>query len=790
MVKVEDRRRPDRIRTLGPQVPLTAGHTAGPAFLHVNAGKRGLILDLADAGGTAELRRLIDAADVVVESLEPADRARLGFGADEFRLRHPGVVLVTVTPYGPDGPAAGRPADDLTLMAESGWLAVQGEPGRPPLATGGDNVSYLTGQYAALGAVAALHLARSGGAAQIVDVRALEAAVASEIFDTVAYAYTGCRRARRASHVEDPWFALPAADGHIVIGKSAFRAWDDLWAIVFGPDAVADAPPTDATGWARRLELLRTLTRGRSKHDLAELAQLLGFGVGEVLTLPEVLELPQLVERDHFDVVDYVSGGLRHAGAPARLPRAPWAAGRRAPAPDEHRAQVLAEWLDAPRRHPDPAGGAERRPLDGVRVVDFTMGWAGPFATQLLADLGADVVKIESVTRTDWWRTARRMFTGEVPDPDYLWEKSPMFNSVNSGKSGITLDLSRPEGRDLVRELIRSADLVVENFTPRVMRAFGLTYDELIEINPGLVMVSMPGFGLDGPLTAWRSTAMVTESAAGLTDRCAYTDGVPQVLAMCIADPNAGMVAALAATLALHERARTGVGQHVEVAQVEALTGHVGAELLELQVTGAPPARRDNTSPGSVLSGVYPACGADEWVAVSVPDDGQLRALAGVIGADQDAVIGADRDTVRAAGPVPAAADAAGDRAAIEISLAQWIRRRPASEAAQRLQAAAVPAAAVRDAAQVLADERLTETGFFQRISRAYVGEQPYPAAPLRMSPTPLTTRRPAPTLGQDNERILRERLGRSADEIRELERDGLIGRQPVGTANGWVVPA
>ncbi|GAA5050750.1 CoA transferase [Thermocatellispora tengchongensis] len=776
VVKLEQRATPDWTRACLPSVPIgTAGEDAGVTYLHVNAGKRGITLDLGSAAGVRLLHDLIDAADVVVECRPESERNRLGLDRESFEGRHPGTVLASVTDFGPEGPYASWLADDLVHMALSGWMAVQGEAGRPPLAAGGDYISYLTGQVAALGVVAAVMAAEAGGRGQVVDVRAFEVAVTSQLYDTVAYSYTGRKRPRRANTAGQPWVVLPTSDGHVAAASSAIRAWDELWSIVFGPGSLpprAMAPIDDADR-DRHLRVLSELIRGREKRELVELCQTLGHLVGEVHTLTEVLESPQLTARAFFDELDYGDRTLRHPGAPARLPGSPWRARRRAPAHGEHTEEVLAEWLGTPRRRA-PAGGSER-PLHGIRVVDFTMGWAGPFATQLLSDLGAEVVKVESVTRTDWWRTARRIFTGDAPDPDYLWEQSPLFNSVNEGKLGVTLDLAHEEGRAVALRLIRSADLVVENFTPRVMRSLRLSFDDLRVVNPDLVMVSMPGFGLEGPWRDYRSTALITESAAGLTERCGYRGGVPQVIAMSLADSNAGIVAAFGAVLALRHRRATGAGQHVEVAQVEAVIGHLGAELLQTQLAGRSPERRENTVPGAAPSGCYRAAGEDSWVVVSVRTDEQWRALARVLGL----AVTPSWSTVPGR---------LADRSRIDAEVEEWTRRRPAKEAAGILQANGVPAAPVADAAEVLADPHLASTGFFHALDRPHVGTHRYPSAPMRLSGTPLRRRSPAPTLGRHNDHVLRDLLGMEESEIVRLRKLGLIGEEPLGTKDGRVV--
>ncbi|KQZ85246.1 hypothetical protein ASD56_02470 [Microbacterium sp. Root166] len=780
VIKVETVRWRDPLRDLG--AGLGADITTG--FAACNSGKRSVLLDTDSPADAAALERLLAASDVLIESAGAEQRTALNLGSDEIASRHRHLVHASLTPFGDRGPYAGHAADDFVIAALSGLMAVQGERGREPMSTGTDAVSYLSGNAAVVGISAALTARDCDGRGQHVDVRALEVAVATQIFDTVAYSYTGVERVRRANDPAEPWAILATRDGHIAAARSAMIAWEELWIPVFGdevPEWVID--PTVAASGEEVRAALSALIASRDKRDLVELCQLLGHIVGEVLTIPEVLDSPQHDARGFFDDVDYPSQRVREPGPPVRFSDTPWRTaaygGLRAPALGEHTADVLAE-VRAARPGtgtvfaPPPLAARASRgssgriglaataepdqsepPLRGVRVLDFTMGWAGPYATELLADLGADVVKVESITRTDWWRTARRMFTGGVGDPDWLWEMSPLWNSVNESKRGITLDLADERCRDIARRLAFAADIVIENFTPRVMASFGLSYDAIHELNPGAVMVSMPGFGAGGPWGAFRSTALVTEAMAGLTGRGGHPDGPPQVIQTSPADPNAGLVAAWAVIGALRAARRTGRGQHIEIAQVEAMTHHLSFDLLEFQATGQEPPRRGNSMPGAVVSGCWPAAGADEWVVVSTTDAAALERVVG---------------------------------SAAPEAVAHFVAARDRRSAANALQAEGVAAASVQSAREVLSDPQLAASGFFHRTDRAFVGEHAYPSAPFRLSGSPIVPRKPAPTLGADTRAVLDDWLGIDSETVDDLEVHGLSGTEPRGSRGGKVV--
>ncbi|MFB7890651.1 CoA transferase [Microbacterium sp. NPDC056044] len=748
-----------------------AGIAARARRLHADAGKRSVRIDARQARDRERLRRLQEAADLVVTAAVGAEAQTLGVEPREFAARCPGVPLVAITPFGVTGLRAGEAATDPTLMAMAGWMSVQGASDGPPVGAGGDYVAHLSGAAGALGAVAALLVAEAGGGGQLVEVRAIDVALGSTMFDATGYAGTGRLRPRRTTEPGQSWAVFATADGHVSVSSSAARAWVSLWAVVFGEQAVGDRLARDGQpSDAEDLERLAALIATREKRELMELAQLLGHLVGEVASLYDVLELPQLTQRDWFVDIPTCERGdrlvLRAAGAPVRIPHLPWAGGGVAPAPGAHDDAVDAEWQDGSRPAPTATPAlltAASLPFAGLRVVDLTAGWAGPYTTQLLADLGAEVVKVESVGRTDWVRTARRFFTGPDDVVEHLWETSPMFNGVNEGKLGVTLDLTDAECRGILLRLVESADVLVENFTPRVMRNLGLTDEVLRAARHDLVIVSMPGMGREGPWSDFRATALVTEAVAGVTSRCGYPDGVPQVVAQQHADPNAGLVGAFATALALRHRMLTGQGGCIEVAQLEALVTHVGAELLATQLLGAVPPRRGSGVLGAQPSGCFAAAGDDEWIVLSAMDDAEWVALAGILG-----------------GAAPAWTDAEA-RAAHAEEVTAWAAarcaERDAAATAAELRAAGVPAARVASAADVLSDPLLADA--FHVVEREWVGSWPYPSSPLRLSRTPCAPRTAAPTLGQHNARVLGGLLGVSAEALDAWEEKGLIGNRP-----------
>ena len=372
-------------------------------------------------------------------------------------------------------------------------------------------------------------------------------------------------------------------------------------------------------------------------------------------------------------------------------------------------------------------GAVGDRPLAGINVVDFTAFWAGPVSTAWLAAMGADVIKVEAIQRPDGIRFSAAL----RPDQDPLfYEKSVLFHASNLGKRGITLDLGHPDGLDIVKRLVARADVIVENFTPRVLEQFGLDYEVARAIRPDIVMVRMPAFGLSGP---WRNRpgfAQTMEQLTGMAWATGY-EGGPPIIPGGMVDPMVGAHAALATVAALEHRERTGEGQLVEVPLVEVATAVTADQVIRYSIDKTLVDRRG-------AGGVYQTLGDDDWVAVDRHED-----------------------------PLS------------PVERAAWCETRTAEDAASDLRAQGIAAQAMVRGYETLADPQMQARGFFEPIDNPLVGRQEYPSWPMRMSAGPprFWTGR-APTLGEHNEEVLRE-IGVTDEEIERLRDERVIGNTP-----------
>ncbi len=414
---------------------------------------------------------------------------------------------------------------------------------------------------------------------------------------------------------------------------------------------------------------------------------------------------------------------------------------------------------------------AAQQPLDGLRIVDLSMFMSGPMATQLCADGGAEIIKVESVQRIDGWRGAGGRQAGQQEGAP--WERSPNFNWVNRNKRGITLNLTDPRGQDLLKRLVAISDVVIENYTPRVMGNFGLGYDVLRELKPDLIMMSMPGFGQTVTWRDYVAFGMSTEQMAGFSHLTGYAGGPPMFTGVNGGDPFVGVIAAIALLSAVHHRRRTGEGQHIDLSQVEACTMYIGDALANWSLTGHDPQRTGNDHPTMAPHGTYP-CLADEWgdrwIAIACQSDDEWRVLAGLIGRPEWGEPGS---------PYASAAGRLADREPLDAAVGQWTRPQGHIDLMHRLQAAGVTAGAVMNGPDLLDDPHLAARGSLIAQDRPDLGVKHYPAQPYRFANVAPPQRR-APLLGEHTNEVLTELLGLSGDELDALERDDVTGTVPI----------
>ena len=415
---------------------------------------------------------------------------------------------------------------------------------------------------------------------------------------------------------------------------------------------------------------------------------------------------------------------------------------------------------------PVPAG---RGPLQGVRIVEMGQLIAIPFAMKLLADMGAQVIRLESTGRLESYRSDS-VYKNEV-DGEF-WNRGANFYEQNRNKLGITLDLARPEGLDILRRLIGISDVFAENFTPRVIRNFGLEYEDLQQIKPDIIMVSSTGYGFSGPWANFGATGPATEGAAGLAYATGYAGGTPVMAEIPYVDYTAGEHTVFAVMTALMSRLRTGRGQFIDVSQTQTSAATIPEILLDYAANGREPTRIGNADPVMAPHGCYPCAGEDRWIVIAVSDDAQWQALCGAL----------SRPEWAAEERISTAVGRKRNFEELDRRMGEATSRWDAHELMNALQARGVPAGAVLDSKDLLFNEHLRERRFYEVVSHhpsTGMPPLPYAGRPWKMSETPAVSPKAAPIMGEHNEVVLGDLLGLTPADISRLEEDRIIGYAP-----------
>jgi crotonobetainyl-CoA:carnitine CoA-transferase CaiB-like acyl-CoA transferase len=735
--------------------PMPDG-TDSPLFGYLNAGKRSLTWSGSDGRVHDELA----GADIVVLAATRPRASELGVDPRRLLADNPHAVVVTISDFGWTGPYADRAASEFTLQAWSGLTGFRGDPAGPPIAIGGDLGEYMGGVCAAFGALALRRRVERGGRGGHLDLSMLEAIT---LMQSGEWLHSQLLQAPPVSRTVEVPSIEPAKDGYIGITMVTGQQWLDFAAMVDCPELTENPQLSFQIGrWQYRdfiRDRIRPWLAERTVEEVVELGQLFRLPIAALGNGATVRDTAYATERGAF---------VRNP-AGFHQPRTPWLMSRCRPA-SLRAAPPLGEANDAapwPRRAHDVRPAEPRLPLEGLRVVDLTAFWAGPAATHLLAAFGADVVKVESIQRPDGIRYSG----GMRKDVDDWWEYGWVFHAMNTNKRSVTLDLGSDEGRRLFTGLVADADVVIENFSARVMDHFGLTADVLLAVNPRLVMARMPAFGLGGP---WRDRvgfAPTMEQIAGLAWVTGLPDG-PPVPPRGACDPLAGVHAAFAVLAALNFAERTGEGQLVELPMIETVLNATAIQPMEAEVFGVTLSRRGNRGHGLAVQNLYRCAGDDDWIAVTVCTDEQWRALVDLMGCPS----WADDDRF---GTVTGRHEGADD---IDSRLRDWFVGQDLPSVVENLAGAGIPAAPVVSPSLVTENPQLNDRGFLESLDHPRTGPGRYPRPPF----APLDGRRnwlmrPPPTLGEHNEEVLRERCGLTDQDLARLASAGVIGTRPKG---------
>lgn len=729
-----------------------------------NRGKRSVVLDFDDEADRDQLKELARGADILIECGSPGELAALGLGYGDLQELNPSLVYVSITPFGQDGPKADWAVSDITLLAAGGQLALTGDADRPPLRVGLPQ-AYLHGSAEAAGAaLIALHERNRSGLGQHVDVSVQQAVLQATQSYVLSAPLNAVRGERSAGSIKagdlDLRLSYPCIDGYVSIsllfgdsigpftrrlfewiheeGMCTEADRDKDW-IGFGMLLHTGEETTDE--WDRIKLVVEAFTLTKTKKELLDTALERRLLIAPMWSVEDVDKSEQLAARNYWETVEQDGfGPVKHPGPIAKYSATPLKPLPGAPRIGQHTDEVLAELAESPRaptldadRAVDP-GGTDL-PLSDVKILDFMWAMAGPAYTRVLADYGAQIVRLESSKKLEVCRSLNP-FRDDDPDP----ECSGIYHNVNAGKLGMTIDMANPLARDVICDLIRWADVVTEAFSPKAMRNWSLGYDDVRKINPDIIMVSTCLMGQTGPMALYSGFGNLAAALSGFHSMTGWPDRPPAGPFSAYTDYVAPRFTAAAVVAAIDHRRRTGEGQYLDFSQAEAATHFLTPALLDYTVNGRVKGLDGNTSTRFEPHGVYPTAGDDRWVAIVCETDHQRKALAAEVGCPLD-----------------------------DDSLAAWTADQDGYELEARLQSIGVAAHVVQNSDECWVDPQLAHRGHYREVDFSHGGTMFVEGSRFKLSRTPAVIDRPGPTLGEHSFQILTDILGYDGDRIAEL---------------------
>ena len=761
-------------------------------FLYLNTNKRGVTLELSRQ--REDLLHLVGWADLLIHNFPPADMEARGLAYDTFRNVNPRLVMCSISPFGLVGPHKDYKAHDLTLSHAGGWAwlspGASDRPDLPPLKAFGQQCEFQGGLAAAAVTLGAYYRALSTDAGEHIDL-SVQAFIASFLEQAVVYySYLGRIASRLGQRYMYPWGMYECQDGLIFLVVPEEDQWERLVELMGNPEWTKWEIFAGRTNRIKNQDALRVYveewTRQWKVEDLFHAGQARRLCFAPVLTMAGLARQEQLRARNFFvDVSHPRTGTLTHLGPPYQLQDPWWQIRRPAPLLGEHNEEVKAGFgqvatslrqvkerlhtaqslilnpQSSPTPRIQPVAPSTRSPLEGIRVADFSWVWAGPYCTMHLAYLGADVIKIESQAHLDLMRRLPIAPRGVKPG----FDSSGPFNQWNQGKKSIQLNLGKPEGIVLAKELVQQCDVVIENFATGVMEEMGLGYEELKKLKPDLVMVSISGYGHTGPLKDYMGYGPAIPPLTGLSSLTGYQGGPPQELGVSIGDPNAGISAAVAICAALAARKRTGQGQYIDVSLWGAAAVLAAEGWMEYAMNGVEPPRQGNRDILMAPHNCFRCRGEDTWVTIACGTEEEWQALCRVTGHRHWAEDPRFRNMT----------DRKAHEDELERLITTWTEQHDRWEITQMLQAVGVAAFPSMSSKDIVEDAQLNARGFFARLPHSEVGVQTHTGIPWILTNTPNGVRSPAPLLGQHTDEVLRDVLGYGEEEIARLKEQQVL---------------
>lgn len=750
--------------------PLTRqGHSTWFAFLNFN--KSSIALDPKDAGASSRLTELIAVCDILLDGrdIDAADCPAFDLAA--LKQSNPGLIHLDVSWFSREGPYAKFEATDSTIRALTGLVKLVGPAEGPPMHAPDFQTGIFAGLWGFIAAASSVLGRMQDGQGRSNSLSIFESSIA--VTEYIMFESFVRGDIMRRIGVNRFWPTFPVGIyetkqgwlGVTTVTPAQWRAFCEMLGL---PELRDDPTLVMGVDRLQRVDMIESKFIPRLKQRTAQ--EWFAEGLRRKIPIVPVPEISDLVadeeKRARGAIVPIMIGDETGftAGSMQRLTGTPPRRGGAVPDIGE---QMLgsAHASEAARVPTPKPSHADRLPLEGIRIVDFSMGWAGPICTRTLADLGADVIKIEATQYPDWWRGVDRRPAYVL---EQMYEKSVRYCIMNRNKRGITLDLTRPQGLDLAKRLLADADLVVDNYSVEVLPKLGLGYEVLSKINPKLVMMSMSAFGAGSANRDCRAYGSTLEQGSGLPSVVGDASGPPVMSHTAFGDAVGGLNGCAAVLTALILAKLTGKGQFIDLAQIECMMPFAAPWIIAHSIDGKEPVKYGNRHPDFVPHGCFPCAGADNWIVVAVSNDAMWPRLARLLGRNDWA-----SDTW-----LKTAVGRRTIESKIEAAITAWTSAREPEEAMAALQEAGIASGVARLPIALLQDPQLQARGFIQEVDRAFIGKHPQPSMPFRSGAKPFPIRTPPPTLGEHNQEILGGLLGLSDTEIDQLTCDGIIGTE------------
>lgn len=713
---------------------------------------------------TSGLSALISEADVVVHSLAPHEARQLELDAETVTSGLPHLVLCAMTPFGSTGPYAEYAAQELSVMHGSSWgylsPSAASDPELPPLKAPGHHSTLIVAHAAAAATLAAAHHAGQTGLGEHIDFSHFAAAAKLTETAPPSANYLGVDASRLGVKTLVPWEIYQCSDGLMQFICVEEAHWESFKDLMGRPE------------WAD-LEVFDTVSGRQDNTDLLNLyigewtatwkvADLYAAGQAARLCMTPVNTMEQLDNDPHFAERGFFAetpDGLRLPGAGFQTDQPWWGLRRDAPDLGQHDGEG---WLPREDQLVDATTGtAPARPLDGMRVCDFSWVWAGPFCTQYLGHLGADVVRLESPEHLCLFR--RLPFN--PPDVPMSPDSVGGFHTYNSDKRSVGIDLATAEAKEVVRRLVAVSDIVIDNFGVGVMAQLGFGIDDLRSINPHVIIVSLTGYGQDGPSAPYMAYGPAGGAVSGLYAANGYKGGTARETGVAVGDPGTGLTALWATVAAIAARARTGEVARIDVAMSEAIAATLGELWMHYVTEGEVPVPEGNRDPQWAPHGCYPATGNDQWITIACTDEASWSAFSDLVG---PALAGDERFATMELRKA--------NEDALDDAVSAWTSGLDRWDICHQLQERGVAAfPSISPLELWTTSPQLEAIGMLERPDHPVTGRHVVPGLPWRLTNGPNGLRRAAPTLGQHTDEVLVDLLGFAADDVDRMRSNGTL---------------